>query len=71
MKGASESYNPFYFFVSKTTYNIRGYSYIPIDVISRNTNRVEPLIYKDSIILSLRLELDRLRPQLASLDALS
>lgn len=59
-----------FFFVSETTYNIRSHSYIATDVISRHTNTVEPLIYKDSTVSSRYAILGHPRPQLASLDVL-
>ena len=58
------------FCVSKTTYNMRSHSYTPIYVISRHTNRVEPLIHKDPTILIRYAILDHLRLQLANSGAL-
>ena len=63
-------YSFFYFFVSETTYNIRSHSYIPTDVISRHHNTVEPLIYKDSTVLTLYAIQDHLRLLCANLDVL-
>lgn len=39
---------PLLFFVGDMTYMIHSQSYIPIDVITRDSNKEEPLIYKDS-----------------------
>ena len=60
-----------FFFVSKTTYNIRSHSYISTDVISRYSNAIEPLIYKDSTVLDRYAILGHPRPQHASSDAWS
>lgn len=61
----------FFFFVRVITYMFSSHSYISIDVISRYSNTVEPLIFKDSTVLDQYAILDHLHPRRANSDVWS
>lgn len=64
------TYFLFSFCIRITTYIFNCHSYIAIYVISYISNKEEPLIYKDSTVLTLYAISNHLRRLYANLDAL-